>query len=60
MIFKSLIFSQSLVSPIKKLSRLTILERERVDENKIIYPHRKDENEIYPNAVLAIFLYFVG
>ena len=43
MIFMSLIFSQSLVSPIKKLSRLTILERERVDENKIIYPHRKDE-----------------
>ena len=43
MIFLSLIFSQSLVSPIKKLSRLTILERERVDENKIIYPERSDE-----------------
>ncbi len=43
MILMSFIFSQSLVSPIKKLSRLTILERERVDENKIIYPHRKDE-----------------
>ena len=38
-----LIFSQSLVSPIKKLSKLTILERERVDENKIVYPNRKDE-----------------
>jgi len=43
MIFLSLIFSQSLVSPIKKLSKLTILERERVNEKKIIYPNRKDE-----------------
>ncbi len=43
MIFLSLIFTQSLVSPIKKLSRLTILERERVNEKKIIYPNRKDE-----------------
>ena len=43
MIFLSLIFSRSLVSPIKKLSRLTILERERVDKNKIIYPQRNDE-----------------
>ena len=43
MIFMSFIFSQSLVSPIKKLSKLTILERERVSENKIIYPNRKDE-----------------
>jgi len=43
MIFMSLIFSQSLVSPIKKLSKLTILERERVNENTIIYPYRKDE-----------------
>ena len=38
-----MIFSQSLVIPIKKLSKLTILERERVDEKQIIYPHRKDE-----------------
>jgi two-component system sensor histidine kinase ChvG len=43
MIFMSLIFSQSLVSPIKRLSKLTILERERVNENEIIYPHREDE-----------------
>ena len=43
MIFMSLIFSQSLVSPIKKLSKLTILERQRVNENAIIYPYRKDE-----------------
>ena len=43
MIFMSLIFSQSLVTPIKRLSKLTILERERVNENKIIYPHREDE-----------------
>ena len=43
MVLLSLIFSQSLVSPIKKLSRLTILERERVDRNQIIYPERKDE-----------------
>ena len=43
MIFMSLIFSQSLVTPIKKLSKLTILERERVNENEILYPHRKDE-----------------
>ena len=39
----SLIFSQSLVKPIKKLSKLTILERERVNENEIIYPRREDE-----------------
>lgn len=43
MFFLSLIFSQSLVSPIKKLSRLTILERERVSGNQITYPERKDE-----------------
>ena len=43
MILLSFVFSQSLVRPIKKLSRLTILERERVNENKIIYPDRKDE-----------------
>ena len=39
----SFIFSQSLVRPIKKLSRLTILERDRVDEDNIQYPIRKDE-----------------
>ncbi|MDC0498065.1 HAMP domain-containing histidine kinase [Alphaproteobacteria bacterium] len=43
MIFMSLIFSKSLVTPIKRLSKLTILERERVNENEIIYPHREDE-----------------
>ena len=43
MILLSLIFSQSLIRPIKKLSKLTILERERVDENQIIYPVRNDE-----------------
>ena len=43
MIFMSLIFSQSLVAPIKRLSKLTILERERVNENEIIYPQRQDE-----------------
>ena len=43
MVFLSLIFSQSLVSPIKNLSKLTILEREGVDRNLIIYPKRKDE-----------------
>ena len=39
----SLIFSQSLVTPIKRLSKLTILERERVNKNEIIYPCRNDE-----------------
>ena len=39
----SFIFSRSLVSPIKKLSKLTILERERIDEDNIIYPNRDDE-----------------
>ena len=43
MILMSFIFSQSLVRPIKKLSKLAILERERVSENKIIYLNRKDE-----------------
>ena len=43
MIFLSLIFSQSLIAPIKRLSKLTILERERINENKIIYPSREDE-----------------
>ncbi len=43
MILMSFIFSKSLVSPIKKLSKLAILERERVSENKIIYLNRKDE-----------------
>ena len=43
MILMSFIFSRSLVSPIKKLSKLTILERERIDEEKIIYPNRDDE-----------------
>ena len=43
MILMSFIFSQSLVSPIKRLSKLAILERERVSENRIVYPNRKDE-----------------
>ncbi len=43
MIFMSLVFSQSLVIPIKRLSKLTILERERVNEKEIIYPNREDE-----------------
>ena len=43
MMLMSFIFSRSLVSPIKKLSKLTILERERIDEKKIIYPNRDDE-----------------
>ncbi len=51
MIFMSLIFSQSLVRPIKKLSRLTILERERVYDNKITYPVRKDEIGVLSNEI---------
>ena len=51
MIFMSLVFSQSLISPIKKLSKLTILERERVSEDKIIYPNRKDEIGILSNEI---------
>jgi len=43
MMFMSLIFSRSLVSPIKKLSKLTVLERERVEGHNIIYPNRNDE-----------------
>ena len=43
MILMSFIFSQSLISPIKKLSKLAILERERVSEKNIIYLNRKDE-----------------
>jgi len=43
MILMSFIFSQSLVSPIKRLSKLAILERERVSKNRIVYPNRKDE-----------------
>ena len=51
MIFMSLIFSQSLVSPIKKLSKLTILERERFNQDKIIYPKRKDEIGVLSNEI---------
>jgi len=51
MIFMSLIFSQSLISPIKKLSKLTILERERVNKNKIIYPDRQDEIGVLSNEI---------
>ena len=43
MILMSFIFSQSLVNPIKRLSKLAILERERVSKNRIVYPKRKDE-----------------
>ena len=43
MIFMSLIFSQSLVRPIKTLSKLTVMESERVNENEIKYPYRNDE-----------------
>ena len=43
MILMSFIFSQSLISPIKKLSKLAILERERVSEKNIVYLNRKDE-----------------
>ncbi len=43
MISLSFIFSRGLVSPIKKLSNLTILERDKVSNKKIQYPNRKDE-----------------
>ena len=43
MISLSFIFSRGLVSPIKKLSNLTILERDKVSNKKIQYPKRKDE-----------------
>ena len=51
MIFLSFVFSQSLVSPIKKLSKLTILERERIDKKKIRYPSRKDEIGVLANEI---------
>jgi len=51
MIFMSLIFSQSLISPIKRLSKLTILERERVNEKEIIYPDRDDEIGTLSNEI---------
>ena len=43
MIALSFIFSRGLISPIKKLSNLTILERDKVVKNKIEYPQRGDE-----------------
>ena len=51
MILLSLVFSRSLVSPIKKLSKLTILERERVSDRKIFYPNRADEIGVLANEI---------
>tara|TARA_Y100001936_G_scaffold247173_1_gene292492 strand:- start:1142 stop:2005 length:864 start_codon:yes stop_codon:yes gene_type:complete len=50
----SFIFSQSLVSPIKKLSKLTILERERVNTHKIKYPNRRDEIGVLSKEIQSL------
>ena len=59
MIFMSLIFSQSLIRPIKKLSKLTILERERVSDDKIIYPNRKDEIGVLSKEIQNMYIVFL-
>ena len=53
MIFLSLIFSQSLIAPIKRLSKLTILERERVNENEINY---RVDNKLPPLGKMAAII----
>ena len=51
MIALSFIFSRGLIRPIKKLSNLTILERDKVIKNKIEYPQRGDEIGILSNEI---------
>jgi len=51
MIALSFIFSRGLISPIKKLSNLTILERDKVTNEKIQYPKRGDEIGILSNEI---------
>ena len=44
MLLLSFFFSKSLVLPIKELSKLTVIEREKVSSKKFVkYPIRKDE-----------------
>ena len=57
MILMSFIFSQSLVNPIKRLSKLAILERERVSKNRIVYPNRKDEIGVLSKEIQNICLW---
>ena len=51
MIILSFIFSRELVSPIKKLSNLTILERDKVKNIIIEYPKRRDEIGALSNEI---------
>ena len=43
MFLSSLFFSKSLIAPIKLLSHITRLEREKFNNNNLEYPERKDE-----------------
>ena len=50
-ILLSFIFLRSLISPLKQLTKITVLERDKTNKKKLIYPVRSDEIGILSNQI---------
>ena len=50
-ILLSFIFLRGLISPLKQLTKITVLERDKTNKKKLIYPLRSDEIGILSNQI---------
>jgi len=50
-ILLSYIFLRSLIVPLRQLTKITVLERDKTNKNKLIYPLRSDEIGILSNQI---------
>ncbi len=50
-ILLSFIFLRSLITPLKQLTKITVLERDKTNKKKLIYPLRSDEIGILSNQI---------
>ncbi len=50
-ILLSFIFLRSLITPLKQLTKITVLERDKTNKNKLMYPVRLDEIGILSNQI---------
>ena len=50
-ILLSFIFLRGLISPLKQLTKITVLERDKTNKKKLIYPVRSDEIGILSNQI---------
>ena len=50
-ILLSFIFMRSLITPLKQLTKITVLERDKTNKKKLIYPLRSDEIGILSNQI---------